>query len=106
MSSDLPPEDSLQTYAHNTAVMTVGTTLSRVTGLLRIAATTAALGLSVSTLADTYNRANNTPNILYELALGGILTSVFVPLFVAETPLRLRRELTTAFPTLRARIRA
>jgi putative peptidoglycan lipid II flippase len=82
VSSDLPPEDSLQTYAHNTAVMTVGTSLSRVTGLLRIAATTAALGLSVSTLADTYNRANNTPNILYELALGGILTSVFVPLFV------------------------
>jgi putative peptidoglycan lipid II flippase len=82
VSSDLPPEDSFETYAHNTAVMTVGTALSRLTGFLRIAVQAAALGVTATTLADTYNRANNTPNILYELALGGILTSVFVPLFV------------------------
>jgi putative peptidoglycan lipid II flippase len=79
---ELPPEDSLEAFARNTAVMTVGTTLSRFTGFLRIAAQTAALGVTVSALADTYNVANTTPNIIYELALGGILTSVFVPLFV------------------------
>ncbi len=78
----LPPEDSTATYARNAALMTVGTTLSRFTGFLRIAAQTAALGVTVSALADTYNKANTTPNIIYELALGGILTSVFVPLFV------------------------
>jgi putative peptidoglycan lipid II flippase len=66
----------------NTAVMTAGTALSRVTGFLRIAVQAAALGVTGSALADTYNRSNTTPNILYELALGGILTSVFVPLFV------------------------
>jgi putative peptidoglycan lipid II flippase len=82
LEPELPPEDSLNSYARNTAVMTVGTTLSRFTGFLRIAVQAAVLGVTVSTLADTYNRANNTPNILYELALGGILTSVFVPLFV------------------------
>jgi putative peptidoglycan lipid II flippase len=82
---DLPPEDSLEAFARNTAVMTVGTTLSRFTGFLRIAAQTAALGVTVSALADTYNVANTTPNIIYELALGGILTSVFVPLFVDWT---------------------
>ena len=78
----LPPEDSKAAYARNAAVMTVGTTLSRFTGFLRIAAQTAALGVTASALADTYNKANTTPNIIYELALGGILTSVFVPLFV------------------------
>src|SRR5204863_7288073 len=52
------------------------------TGFLRVAAQAAALGVVGSALADTYNRANTTPNILYELALGGILTSAFVPLFV------------------------
>ncbi len=64
----------------NTAVMSVGTGLSRITGFLRLAALTFALG--VTRLSDTYNVANTTPNILYELALGGILSSVFVPLFV------------------------
>lgn len=78
----LPPEDSQAVYARNAAVMTVGTALSRFTGFLRIAAQTAALGVTASALADTYNTANTTPNIIYELALGGILTSVFVPLFV------------------------
>ncbi len=62
------------------ALPAVGTSLSRATGLLRIAALTAALGLSE--VADVYNLANTTPNILYELVLGGVLSSTLVPLFV------------------------
>jgi len=62
--------------------MTIGTVLSRVTGLLRIAAIAAALGVAESRLPDAYNLANTAPNIIYELMLGGILTSVFVPVFV------------------------
>jgi putative peptidoglycan lipid II flippase len=69
-------------YVRNTAVMTAGTALSRFTGFARTLVQAAALGVGASALADTYNRANTTPNILYELALGGVLTSVFVPLFV------------------------
>ena len=64
--------------------MTVGTTLSRLTGFLRLAAMTATLGVTVSALGSVYTVANLTPNILYELILGGILTSVFVPVFVAR----------------------
>lgn len=64
----------------NIGVMSVGTLLSRLTGLARVSVTLAALGLTG--LSDTYNAANTTPNIVYELALGGILTSVFVPVFV------------------------
>jgi putative peptidoglycan lipid II flippase len=63
--------------------MSVGTVLSRVTGVARLAAITAALGIVESgRLTDTYNLANTAPNIIYELVLGGILTSVFVPVFV------------------------
>lgn len=65
-----------------TAVMTLGTVFSRLTGLLRIAAIAGAIGVTETRLADTYNLANTAPNIIYELILGGILTSVFVPVFV------------------------
>ena len=62
--------------------MSFGTVLSRVTGLARLAALVAALGVAESRLPDAYNLANTAPNIIYELVLGGILTSVFVPVFV------------------------
>lgn len=68
--------------ARSTAIMTVGTVLSRATGLLRLMAVAAALGVAGNKVADTYNLANTAPNIIYELVLGGILTSVFVPVFV------------------------
>jgi len=62
--------------------MTAGTVVSRVTGVVRLAAMVAALGIAESRLTDTYNLANTAPNILYELVLGGVVTSVFVPVFV------------------------
>ena len=69
--------------ARATATMSVGTILSRATGLLRLIAITAALGIvEPGSIADTYNYANTAPNIIYELVLGGVLTSVFVPVFV------------------------
>jgi putative peptidoglycan lipid II flippase len=64
----------------STAVVGVGTALSRATGFLRVAAIAYALG--VSTLAGVYSYANETPNIVYELLLGGVLTATLVPLFV------------------------
>ncbi len=62
------------------AVPAVGTMLSRVSGLVRVAALTAALGLT--SLADVYNLANTSPNIIYELVIGGVLSSTLVPLFI------------------------
>lgn len=63
-------------------VMSAGTALSRITGLARVAALTYALGVTGTRLADTYNLANTTPNIIYELFLGGILTAVFIPMLI------------------------
>jgi putative peptidoglycan lipid II flippase len=64
--------------------MSAGTALSRLTGFLRIAAMAFALGVAETRLADAYNVANNIPNIVYELVLGGVLSSVFVPVFVQQ----------------------
>ena len=79
-----PHRDSRESLVRNAAVMTVGTTLSRLTGFLRLSAMTAALGVTISTLGSIYTVANLTPNIVFELILGGILTSVFVPVFAAR----------------------
>jgi putative peptidoglycan lipid II flippase len=73
------------------AAPAIGTALSRVTGLMRVAALTAALGLT--TVADVYNLANTAPNILYELVIGGVLSSTLVPLFIhANDAKKLDRE--------------
>src|SRR3954451_16703737 len=69
-----------------TAIPAVGTALSRITGFGRIFALAYALG--VTRLADTYTLANNTPNIIYELILGGVLSGTLLPVFVRE----LRRD--------------
>jgi putative peptidoglycan lipid II flippase len=70
--------------ARPAAVMAVGTALSRLTGLGRVVALAFALGVAESRLADSYNIANTLPNVLYELVLGGVLTSVFIPVLVEE----------------------
>jgi putative peptidoglycan lipid II flippase len=83
------PEPSL---ARSTAVMAAGTLLSRITGLLRVTVLVATLGVGESRLADVYNVANTTPNIIYELVLGGILSSIFVPVFVEVRSTRGQRQ--------------
>lgn len=56
-----------------------GTALSRITGLIRIIIFGIVIGQTA--LADAYDIANNAPNVVYELLLGGILTATLVPLF-------------------------
>ncbi|MBI4936488.1 MAG: murein biosynthesis integral membrane protein MurJ [Actinobacteria bacterium] len=69
----------------NVAVAT-GTAVSRVTGVVRVAVLGAVLG-TPSAVADAYDLANGTPNMIYELLIGGVLSSSLVPLFT-----RLRDE--------------
>jgi putative peptidoglycan lipid II flippase len=64
----------------SSGTMAVGTLASRVTGFVRNAVLIYAIGTLF--LGDAYNLANTLPNIVYNLALGGILTSVVVPLLV------------------------
>lgn len=69
------------TLARSSAVMVLGTLASRATGFLRNIALAAAVGIAL--VGDAYNVANTLPNILYDLLLGGVLSSVVVPLLVA-----------------------
>ena len=68
------------TVGRATRTMAIGTVASRATGFLRSLALVAVLGVQL--VPDAYNAANTLPNMVYELLLGGILTSVFVPLIV------------------------
>jgi putative peptidoglycan lipid II flippase len=65
----------------SSSMMAVGTLASRGTGFLRTLMLVFALG--VTGVANAYNNANTLPNAVYDLMLGGILTSVVVPLLVS-----------------------
>src|SRR5947207_14010003 len=69
-----------------TAGMAVATFFSRLTGFGRVVALAYALGFTRFT--DSYNLANTTPNIIYDLVLGGILASFIVPVFVEHLSTR------------------
>lgn len=60
-------------------VVAAGTALSRVTGLLRVTVLAGVIGSTA--LNDAYVLGNETPNIVYELLLGGVLSATLVPLF-------------------------
>ena len=66
--------------ARSTGSMAMGTLISRVTGFLRTFVFVFALG--TATLANAYNNANTLPNAVYDVMIGGVLTSVVVPLLV------------------------
>jgi len=58
----------------------VASLVSRLTGFLRSSMLVAALG--IAHVGDAFNAANNFPNMVYELLLGGVLSSVLIPLLV------------------------
>ncbi|HEV7193620.1 MAG TPA: murein biosynthesis integral membrane protein MurJ [Jatrophihabitantaceae bacterium] len=62
--------------------MAVANLTSRITGFLRSAMLVAAIGIGLHGVGDAYNVANNFPNMVYELLLGGVLSSVLIPLLV------------------------
>ena len=100
---ELPPEAIGETqntdptvHARNAAVMAAGTALSRVTGFMRYAALAYVLGLTLqygqTNLPSTYNLANSIPNMVYDLVVGGILASLFIPVFVEYLSTRSKDE--------------
>jgi putative peptidoglycan lipid II flippase len=87
-----PVDIATQSLMRPAVVMAAGTTLSRLTGLGRVVTMALALGVAESRLADAYNLANTLPLVLYELVLGGVLTSVFIPVLVQELRTKDHRE--------------
>jgi putative peptidoglycan lipid II flippase len=85
-----PPADTVDAgpiagdtdVVRSSGVVAVGTVLSRVTGLIRTVLTGTVLG--VGGIGAAYNLANNTPNMIYDLFLGGILSATLVPVLVSN----------------------
>ena len=64
----------------SSAIMAAGTIASRVTGVMRDIAMTAALGFYL--VSDAFSLGNTLPNIIYILVIGGALNAIFIPQLV------------------------
>ncbi|MEV8506723.1 murein biosynthesis integral membrane protein MurJ [Actinoplanes sp. NPDC051475] len=72
-------ESEARSTAGNSAVMAAGSLVSRLIGFVRNMLIGMTLGAGVG---DAYTSAQFLPNQIYELLLGGILSSVLIPLLV------------------------
>ena len=79
VESTSPAENPSGSAAGNSAVMAAGSLVSRGTGFLRTLVISAALG---SAVGDAYTTAQIFPGMVYEFLIGGVLTSVLVPVLV------------------------
>jgi putative peptidoglycan lipid II flippase len=73
-------DDTSPNLARSSKAMALGTIASRGTGFLRTFVLLFVLG--AEGLSGAYNNSNTLPNTVYYLMLGGIFTSVVVPLLV------------------------
>jgi putative peptidoglycan lipid II flippase len=73
------PEPSLMASSRTMAIASL---VSRITGFLRNSVIAAAVGSGLHSIGDAYGLANTLPNMVYELLLGGVLTSVIIPVLV------------------------
>ncbi|MEV2278493.1 murein biosynthesis integral membrane protein MurJ [Nocardiopsis sp. NPDC049922] len=71
--------------ARSSAIMAVGTICSRVTGFVRTIVVAAAIGTQL--LGDAYQVSGMVPYMIYDLLIGGLLASVFVPFLVKRRKL-------------------
>ena len=76
----VPPPGQRRNLMKSSAGMAVGTLVSRGTGFVRTLVLVDVL--ATSGVGNAYNTANNLPNTVYYLMLGGVFTSVIVPLLV------------------------
>lgn len=81
-NADTPVASPTPSVAKSTALMSIATLGSRITGLLRTWVMAFALGNTVVTSA--YQVANNMPNVIYELVAGGLLAAAFVPVYLLQ----------------------
>jgi putative peptidoglycan lipid II flippase len=76
-----PPDQGDGGTAGHSAIMAIGSLVSRVIGFVRNALIGMTLGTATG-IGDAYTSAQFLPGQIYELLLGGILSSVLIPLLV------------------------
>ena len=77
---DFSGSGDYESVGRSAGLMTGLIIVSRVTGFVRTWVMGIAFG--VSYLASSYNIANNLPNMLYELVMGGMLVTAFLPVYL------------------------
>lgn len=77
-----PTNDGSGGLVRSSGIVAAGTLASRVTGLARTMLIGVVLGATA--LGDGYTLANTTPNVIYDLLLGGILSATLVPVLVSN----------------------
>jgi putative peptidoglycan lipid II flippase len=75
-----PAEPETPSLAKASGSMLIANLVSRISGFVRYVMLGSIIGFG--TINDSYSLANNFPNIVYELLLGGVLASVVIPSLV------------------------
>ncbi len=83
-----------ESVGRSSAMMSVLVIISRITGFFRTWSQAYAVGVTM--LASCYTIANNLPNLLYELVMGGMLVTAFLPVYMSVKR-RLGREGANAY---------
>ena len=74
-------QEAAAAIGRNTALMSALVIVSRITGFFRTWGQAYALGVTV--MASCYSVANNLPNQLYEIVVGGMLVTAFLPVYLS-----------------------
>lgn len=75
------PEDATSAVGSSAALISVCTLISRVLGFVRTWVMAFALGSTL--LSSSYQVANNLPSQLYELVIGGMIVTAFLPVYLS-----------------------
>ncbi|WP_172135011.1 murein biosynthesis integral membrane protein MurJ [Adlercreutzia sp. ZJ473] len=78
---DRDPEPAAPEVGTSAALISICTIISRITGFARTWAMAFALGATF--VSSSYQVANNLPNMLYELVMGGMLATAFLPVYLS-----------------------
>lgn len=73
-------EEELSGVARSASIISICVAISRITGFIRTWSMAFALGATF--LSSSYQVANNLPNQLYELVMGGMLVTAFLPIYM------------------------
>ncbi|MCD8315809.1 MAG: murein biosynthesis integral membrane protein MurJ [Eggerthellaceae bacterium] len=74
-------ESAAASVGRSAALISICVIISRVTGFARTWAMAFALGATF--VSSSYQVANNLPNMLYELVMGGMLVTAFLPVYLS-----------------------
>ncbi len=81
LAGNVETPEGTRSVGASAAIISACTIISRITGFARTWAMAFALGATF--VSSSYQVANNLPNMLYELVMGGVLATAFLPVYLS-----------------------